>query len=514
MSVRTQHIAYPTSPYSYLIFAKRGVYKAKNGQTEEIEFEDDDPNTVISNVLNSALPNSKICFKGDFTLKNEMDMTKSLIVDAYSATFTWNGDTTAEHFMFKNSTTVDGFYWFGGKILSNSPNVYPFDLMLRNAKIKDVTVNHTIFARSTTNVKFENIYQLGQQGAPGHDFGINIVGGNVLVDGFYAPLATEYQGGFVINYIDGELNDKITLRHIYVKGKFGSFVHWYIPRSDTQKVFGQTIIEDFHVEVIGPIQWAHFGTFPLLDTEGSTGTYSGNFGTIIVRNGRIIGNGTLLVGTQNGLKHMSLYDFETGGLNGTVNFIAENVYIDGMKGWAVDADYLAYNIRGSLKLHNLTYKGSWAVKVEGFHDIEMTVEDSKFDVGANAIVFESANDGTTGKLNMYGNMFSNNPQIFAWTNNVILDYMGNDKPFTVGSGTPKYYKNGGIATFSGNGTQTQFTIAHGLAGTPKVAIVTPASNDAKGTFYITIDATNIYVNYATAPPAGTNNVVLMWRAEM
>jgi hypothetical protein len=76
------------------------------------------------------------------------------------------------------------------------------------------------------------------------------------------------------------------------------------------------------------------------------------------------------------------------------------------------------------------------------------------------------------------------------------------------------FKNGGTATFSGTGTQTTFTIAHGLAGTPKMAVVTAGSNDAKGNFYVTYDATNIYVTYATAPPSGTNNVVLRWYAEM
>jgi hypothetical protein len=75
-------------------------------------------------------------------------------------------------------------------------------------------------------------------------------------------------------------------------------------------------------------------------------------------------------------------------------------------------------------------------------------------------------------------------------------------------------ENYGTAVFSGDGTTTQFKIAHGLVGTPKVAIVTPSSNDAKGTFYITVDATYINVNYATAPPSGTNNVVLYWSASV
>jgi hypothetical protein len=75
-------------------------------------------------------------------------------------------------------------------------------------------------------------------------------------------------------------------------------------------------------------------------------------------------------------------------------------------------------------------------------------------------------------------------------------------------------RNGGTATFSGNGSTTQFTIAHGLATTPSKVIVVPQSADAVGSFYVTADSTYIYVNYITAPPSGTNNVVLWWYAEV
>jgi hypothetical protein len=75
-------------------------------------------------------------------------------------------------------------------------------------------------------------------------------------------------------------------------------------------------------------------------------------------------------------------------------------------------------------------------------------------------------------------------------------------------------ENGGLATFSGDGTTTQFRIPHGLVGTPSKVLVTPASANAVGSFYVTADATYIYVNYSTAPPAGTNNVVLNWYAEV
>ena len=75
-------------------------------------------------------------------------------------------------------------------------------------------------------------------------------------------------------------------------------------------------------------------------------------------------------------------------------------------------------------------------------------------------------------------------------------------------------ENGGVATFSGDGSTTQFAISHGLVAEPEIVNVTPLSADAAGDFYVTKDSTYIYVNYLTAPPSGTDNVVLSWRAEV
>ena len=75
-------------------------------------------------------------------------------------------------------------------------------------------------------------------------------------------------------------------------------------------------------------------------------------------------------------------------------------------------------------------------------------------------------------------------------------------------------ENSGKATFSGDGTTTTFTIAHGLVSTPSSVRVTPCSADASGDFYVTADATNITVTYGTAPPSGTDNVCLYWEAEV
>ncbi|RLF92637.1 hypothetical protein DRN52_07670, partial [Thermococci archaeon] len=75
-------------------------------------------------------------------------------------------------------------------------------------------------------------------------------------------------------------------------------------------------------------------------------------------------------------------------------------------------------------------------------------------------------------------------------------------------------ENSGTATFSGDGTTTQFSIAHGLISTPTKVLVTPMTADAASDFYVTADDTNIYINYKSAPPSGTDNLKFSWYAEV
>jgi hypothetical protein len=100
--------------------------------------------------------------------------------------------------------------------------------------------------------------------------------------------------------------------------------------------------------------------------------------------------------------------------------------------------------------------------------------------------------------------------------NVTTDIQNLDRIrcFADSYATGKYVRRRGTATFSGNGSTTTFTIAHGLVGTPTSWRVEAGSADAKGDKYVTADATNLYVTFATAPPSGTNNVVLVWSAEI
>jgi hypothetical protein len=90
--------------------------------------------------------------------------------------------------------------------------------------------------------------------------------------------------------------------------------------------------------------------------------------------------------------------------------------------------------------------------------------------------------------------------------------MGGYAPQGLFGGAGGGFTKGGLASFSGNGSQTVFNIAHGLSTTPEVPVVIPASSDAMGSYNVDKDATNIIVTFATAPPGGSSNIRFQWGA--
>ncbi len=70
----------------------------------------------------------------------------------------------------------------------------------------------------------------------------------------------------------------------------------------------------------------------------------------------------------------------------------------------------------------------------------------------------------------------------------------------------------GQDSFSGDGNQEQFQISHGLGAKPNTWLISSASDDASGISHTTADDTTLYVNYDSAPPSGTGNVVINWMA--
>ena len=123
---------------------------------------------------------------------------------------------------------------------------------------------------------------------------------------------------------------------------------------------------------------------------------------------------------------------------------------------------------------------------------------------------------------LYGNGIGISSMVNPNAKSVVIgnDFSGQPSPISgsvvgvVRNNIGYVSENGGKAVFNGDGTTTQFAIAHGLSKAPEHVVVTPGSADAMGDYYATTDSSSIYVNYAAAPPAGTNNVVLFWYAEV
>lgn len=73
-------------------------------------------------------------------------------------------------------------------------------------------------------------------------------------------------------------------------------------------------------------------------------------------------------------------------------------------------------------------------------------------------------------------------------------------------------ENEGFSTFSGTGSQTTFSIAHGLGAQPKGGNVTPCTSDASNLFHVSFDSTNINIIFKIAPVNGTSNLKFSWYA--
>jgi len=99
-----------------------------------------------------------------------------------------------------------------------------------------------------------------------------------------------------------------------------------------------------------------------------------------------------------------------------------------------------------------------------------------------------------------------------------LDYgvMANEPPSGVLLKDIEGYRteNSGVATFSGDGSTTEFKIEHGLAKAPSKYVVSPLTPDAHADKTISVDDTYIIITFSTAPPSGTDNLKFSWWAEV
>jgi len=140
-----------------------------------------------------------------------------------------------------------------------------------------------------------------------------------------------------------------------------------------------------------------------------------------------------------------------------------------------------------------------------FRDIQCSIASGG---SSSAVIIDEASN-TTYEPNSYENIAYGTP---TWT---VTVGNGIFKGFSGGSGNGvNYFSNQGTSKQNGNGLATRFSIPHGIVGTPRFYSCLRGASGLPEIQYLTVDATNIYVNFTSPPLIGSNNVVLVWSANL
>ena len=98
--------------------------------------------------------------------------------------------------------------------------------------------------------------------------------------------------------------------------------------------------------------------------------------------------------------------------------------------------------------------------------------------------------------------------INKWTNGTYIS-----DPYNIAIKYDPHFRKSNTVTFTGDGTTTTFSTAHGLMAQPSKYFMQPLNDLAKNYSTFSADATYLYVNFSTAPPSGST-LNYYWYAEV
>lgn len=486
--------------FDYIIFKDGGTVKVKNGRTGIIEYKDSDafnaiqyaednasgpvliaPGTyVLSFPILIKVPtygagiDKTILKLGDGVQKTVVEMEERTMI----ANLTVDGNLSNNLQGSSGWVSVDdspfaqgiftGKYWWNNQTIQGSDYC-----IIRNVRVKD-TIRSSVVLRSSYNIA-ENLY-----------------------------LQNSYMDHFL--YISG--GNKNYVRNVYCTGQ-----------ADREAiVFGTgptapayyNVIENMIVENLQAGATAYPGTIVSFRYGGGEGNTIKNLWLFDTSNNTtrilISQDNTIVENIRAILSGLKEHFILIGGFN--VGEYAKNVIVKNVQ---VNVDTTGYNAAFPV----ITVNAGENVLVDGIQVIETG--------RANARAVEVSSNVNNTKNVLIDNVIADvGDMVFRIAQSSysiegvkIGDYINvrGAREFWV-TGSPKFYNYWGTVTFSGDGATTQFAIPHQLVRAPSKVRITPQSADAAGDFYVTVDDTNIYVSYKTAPPAGTNNIVLSWYAEV
>ena len=450
-----------TQPYGYIIFTDGTNYYAKNGRTGQIDFSGTDAVSVINNAISTASNQGG----GIILIKAGTYPVDNVIYMKSNVSLIGEGESTK---LVRQS-------------VANTNSVYKY-MVIRADDVSNIRIENLAIDGNKNNLPWtgdRGDYPLISLNAPRNAvinkvYLSNARGGAILDVGY--GIQVRITNSVMIN--GGGSDAPCDAIHMFE-------THYTIVTNNiiaNVTDVGTAIDNSFYVVVHGNI-------YELCSIAGVAFYNSNDSAT----------QPTFAVITNN-IINGSRWDIWIGNAPGTTHkpesvIIANNELRTGTRGIYVNGGSII-----TIANNIIRYQGGGNASIELNNTFEVQILNNLMTDAQYGILFGSNNSWTR----IYGNRFLA----------ITTPISGSASPMLIKHNIGYTTENGGIATFSGDGTTTQFNIAHGLVSTPSKILITPGSNDAKGTFYATADATYIYVNYATAPPTGTNNVVLYWYAEV
>jgi len=513
----------PTEAYDYIIFNDGDYVLAKNGRTGKIEFEDTDATSVMWSVGDALNDGGKIYLsKGTYLIREPVvftdkkivvtgagkDMTKLKAIENYALDDERRGVISGTYLIIKDLTIdCNNMFAVGTGLLRSSAE----RLVVENVKV----LNYTDYG-----ISFDHYQGVGYLDH------VIIRDTEIVGDGNNEAILGTYTKRLILDNIYIEANKPMWLADIhtiFAKRVNAKIKNWgltfrgrriyvddiYVERAtDTTKKellifqsnfahseeYSNTVIEAGKIIVVNPYSdvEAHLEIQPYSDTcyiEEAV------FDQIIL-DGAIL---NLSAGNDTHSKVERLY---------ASTLITKNVNFGLINGIRV------VNVDTHLVVGKAYVKGIVSGKhFAGFHEYDS-------DMTCKLKLVEADHE-----LCYYGIYTSGSYALTLeawiprkiWTKAPYYDAGDGAREVTI------HMRNAGTATFSGDGSTTDFLIGdHGLAVTDPTKIVvkvTPISADAIAAspcvgYVDPSDPTKIRVKFASPPASGTNNVQIIWEAQV
>jgi parallel beta-helix repeat protein len=471
-----------TKPASYIIDKSGDTYRALNGSTGKIDFSGTDASTVINNSLGALTSGrtwkERVVVKGEIVIYNTISIPSYTVLDLQGAKLILGNNVN------KTMLSIGGHHIeiLGGILYGNKTNNTSGDVIVSSGSYLDILVAGTkIFEVKGTGISFvySSYVTITDCEVSGGYYGILLMNvDNALVEGNYIH-DTDTASGIVVQESSsgGSNNIRIQGNYVYNAKTIGILAR------------GSATYPSIRISIIGNIT-----------------TNNKNDGICVagVESSSIVGN----ISFQNTFDGISIQVAINSVLEGNVS------YQNGGNGIYICDECTNLLVQGNMLFNNDT-------DLSNDDGIRLSLFSSSVCPTGIKILNNVCTDTrpSGSKTQCYGiNIFSGSDYNVVEGNYVN----GNRTGSLYNGGAGSIIKNNigyttensGTATFSGTGAQTTFTIPHGCSSTPTYCEIGAKSTDAKGDKYWSVDQTNITVTFGTAPPAGTNNVVLSWKAEV